>query len=106
MKTLGDRIKEAREAANLSQSEVAEKMGLKSGKQTVSKWELNKSEPSLSDLKRLASLLNTTAAYLIDGTIESDPIPQGYQLIEKNKLLEMQEELISYQRKELTRQKV
>ncbi|MEZ0485405.1 helix-turn-helix domain-containing protein [Fibrella aquatica] len=106
MGTLGGRIKEKREAAGLSQSDLAEQLGLRSGKQTISKWELDKTEPSVSDLKRIAQLLATTAAYLLDGVEEGETIPKGYTLIEKDQLLDLQNELISYQKKELSRQKV
>lgn len=52
--TLGSKLKTMRQAKNLSQSQVAEKLHL--SRQTVSKWELEKSIPDLESLKMLAIL--------------------------------------------------
>ena len=43
--TLGERLTELRKKANLSQEDIAEKIGV--SRQTVSKWELDQSLPDL-----------------------------------------------------------
>lgn len=53
-KDLGSRLKEAREKANFTQQEVADKLNI--SRQTISKYELNINEPDLETLKSLALL--------------------------------------------------
>lgn len=66
---LGDRIKECRQAAHLSQEKVAELVGV--SRQAVTKWEANQSAPNTENLFKLAEVLGTTADFLI--TAETDP---------------------------------
>lgn len=66
---LGDRIKECRQAAHLSQEKVAELVGV--SRQAVTKWEANQSAPNTENLFRLAEVLGTTVDFLI--TAETDP---------------------------------
>ena len=53
-KRLGEKLKEAREKANLSQQEVADKLNV--SRQTISKYELNINEPDLETLKELSCI--------------------------------------------------
>lgn len=53
-KDLGSRLKEAREKANFTQQEVADKLNI--SRQTISKYELNINEPDLETLKSLSLL--------------------------------------------------
>ena len=55
-KDLGSRLKEAREKANFTQQEVADKLNI--SRQTISKYELNINEPDLETLKSLALIYN------------------------------------------------
>lgn len=66
-------IKKARLAMELSQKEVA--VSLKVAQPTVSAWESGDKFPSAKNLKRLASLLNTTVDELLGNT--DDPTPPG-----------------------------
>lgn len=75
---------------NLTQQQVAIHVG-KKNKTVVSSWELDKNEPSLSDIKKLADLLNTSVSYLIEG-IDSG-IPSGQVLVDSKKYTKMLEEL-------------
>jgi transcriptional regulator with XRE-family HTH domain len=65
---IGDRIKELRQKANLTQAELADKMGFTS--QTVSNWESGSREPDISALAKLSSLFNVSLDYLLLGKEE------------------------------------
>lgn len=56
MVMIGQQLKELREAQDLSQSEVANQLHI--SRQTISKWELNKSLPDLQSLQQLAVLFS------------------------------------------------
>ena len=65
-KGIGSRIKKARKAAGLDQSDVAKFVGVSIN--TVSKWELDKAFPTPGDhLNKLAEVLNQTKVYLAMG---------------------------------------
>jgi len=63
--TLGDNIKSLRKLNKLNQKEFANKM--QTSQQRVSEWECNKVEPSLYNIVRMLTVLNTTFDELIDG---------------------------------------
>ena len=60
---LGERIKQARLRAHLSQEKVAELIGV--SRQAVTKWESGQSAPNTENLFRLAEILGTTVDQLI-----------------------------------------
>jgi len=60
---LGERIREARLRAHLSQEKVAELIGV--SRQAVTKWESGQSAPSTDNLFKLAEVLGTTVDILI-----------------------------------------
>lgn len=51
---IGKHIKRNRENAKLSQTEVAARMGVT--RQTISSWEINRTQPSIQDVERLAQI--------------------------------------------------
>ena len=63
--SLGERILELRKAADISQGQLAEDMGV--SRQAVSKWENDMSSPDTSKMIRLAEVLNTEVEYLVSG---------------------------------------
>lgn len=63
--TLASRIKGAREAAKLSQQEVATHLGV--SRQSVAQWEIGANRPSHKHIARLAGLLGVTEAWLLLG---------------------------------------
>ncbi|MGV2834638.1 XRE family transcriptional regulator [Pseudomonas shirazensis] len=65
MKNIGERIAHKREAAGLSQSELARRLGLSA--QAVQKWEAGKSTPRNAKLTALAGILGTTVGFLLQG---------------------------------------
>ena len=62
--TLGEKIKEARKQAGLSQEQFAEKMNV--SRSAVAKWETDKGVPDISNLKVMSKLLNVSIDRLLD----------------------------------------
>ena len=64
---LGQRIKDCRQAAGISQEKVAELVGV--SRQAVTKWETGQSAPSTENLFKLAEIFGTTVDLILnDGT--------------------------------------
>lgn len=63
MTVTSERIKALRESQNLTQSELARKLGLTRG--AVNAWEMGFSVPSTQYLKRLADLFSVSTDYLL-----------------------------------------
>ncbi len=65
MKQMGERISRLRQEKDLTQINLAEKLGISS--QAISKWERGQSFPDLSRLDELAELLEADVGYLLTG---------------------------------------
>lgn len=65
-KQIGARIEALRRASNLSQLELANRMGYKSDS-TISKWEGGSNVPNGGKLAQLAKILGTTTDYILFG---------------------------------------
>ena len=61
--TFGDRLVAAREKSNLSQQDLATRLGVKNS--TIKSWENDNSEPCANRLSMLAGLLNVSITWLI-----------------------------------------
>ena len=68
MEILAKNLRTLRKEAKLSQTEVAEKLGL--GYYTLGKWEQGRAEPSADDLVRLADFFEVSTDYLLGRTDE------------------------------------
>jgi len=77
---LGERIKECRQNAGMSQEKVAELVGV--SRQAVTKWEVNQSAPSTENLFKLAEIFGTTVDLLLESEDDSrqSPAEQVYYL--------------------------
>ncbi|QKZ12229.1 helix-turn-helix domain-containing protein [Spirosoma sp. KUDC1026] len=105
MESFGARLKKKRVNKGLTQDELAELMQ-KSGKAVISAWEKNRTAPCLLDIRKLAKLLDTTAAWLVDGAgDDTTRIPIGFTLIRTKELIELQRQLIKKQGQELRKEK-
>lgn len=62
--TFGEKLKEARKEAALSQEQLAEKLSV--SRSAVAKWESDKGMPDINNLKAIAQLLNVSIDYLLD----------------------------------------
>lgn len=69
---LGKRLKECREAARLSQSQLARELGLKS-REAVSQWESGKSSPENERLRSAAVLFGCSYDWLATGRGSPNP---------------------------------
>jgi transcriptional regulator with XRE-family HTH domain len=67
--TLGGRIVYAREAQDLTTSQLARRMGIKT--ETLQEWETDRAEPRSNRLLTLAGMLNVSPTWLLTGAGES-----------------------------------
>jgi len=63
--TFGDRLTGAREAAGLSQNDLAKRLGVKV--KTVRAWENDQSEPRANKLQMLAGMLGMSIMWMLTG---------------------------------------
>jgi transcriptional regulator with XRE-family HTH domain len=68
MKSVNERIKQLRVDNKLTQSELADKVGLSYVQ--IGRYEKGKSNPSSDVLQKLANVLNTSTDYLMNGKTE------------------------------------
>ena len=61
---LHQKLRDARENANLTQEALANLIGVK--RAVISKYENGMIEPSVSQLKRIATALNVSVSYLLE----------------------------------------
>ena len=63
--TFGDRLAAARETIELTQGQLAKRLGVK--KTTIANWEDDRSEPRSNRLQMLAGVLNVSLIWLMTG---------------------------------------
>ena len=66
--TFGDRVAGAREAAGMTQKQLAKRLGVKLV--TLQNWENDMAEPRANRLSMLAGMVNVSMMWLLDGTGE------------------------------------
>lgn len=71
--TFGDRVAGAREAAGLTQPELARRLGVKT--KTLRDWENDISEPRANKLQMLSGLLSVSLMWLLNGEGEGIAAP-------------------------------
>ena len=76
--TFGDRVAAAREAAGMTQAQLARRLGVK--KTTLTGWEQDLSEPRANKLTMMAGLLNVSMGWLLTGEGEGMEAPAGEQV--------------------------
>lgn len=77
-------IRYLRKKNNMSQNELADKLGYKSFT-TIQKWETNNSEPTLSTLSKLSDIFNTNLSRLCEVDLRNDITI--YRTFEEERLL-------------------
>ncbi|UOA26424.1 helix-turn-helix transcriptional regulator [Pseudosulfitobacter sp. DSM 107133] len=83
--TFGDRVAAAREAAGLSQKDLARRLGVRLS--TVRGWEEDRNEPRANRLSMMAGLMNVSMMWLINGegeglaSPEEDPLPRDMRIL-------------------------
>ena len=75
--TLGGRVFQAREAANMTVAQVISRLGVR--KATYMAWEADRSEPRANKLVALAGILNISPTYLLSGLGRATPQPPKHQ---------------------------
>ncbi len=75
MTTFGRRLKEARTHRQLTQNEVANKLGIDFT--TISKYENNKSQPDNDILRELAGIYEVSLDWLISGEMDGEKKPSN-----------------------------
>lgn len=70
--TFGDRLAHARETQNLTQEQLATRLGVRV--QTVENWEYDRSEPRANKLQMLAGFLNVSMIWLMTGKGDGGPL--------------------------------
>lgn len=71
--TFGDRLAAAREAAGMTQSQLARRLGVK--KATIADWENDLSEPRANRLSMMAGMINVSIMWLLTGEGEGMDAP-------------------------------
>ncbi|RZM19693.1 MAG: XRE family transcriptional regulator [Pedobacter sp.] len=99
MNDFGQRVRKRREELGINQDVFAQKISVKSGKQTISKWEMGRSFPDLSEIYRIAEALGVSVCWLVDGSVENEAPtmkepPAGYVLVPAQQIIEMQQKII------------
>lgn len=64
MEAIGERIKYLRESKKMTQSDLAQHLGMKTYT-TITKWEAGANSPKGKDLKRLAEIFNVSTDFLL-----------------------------------------
>lgn len=68
---IGDKIRELRKAHGLNQTELGERLGVKTN--AVSKWECGRVEDvPMSKVRAMAALFDVPVSYLIDEQVQAD----------------------------------
>ena len=75
--TLGGRVFQAREAANMTVAQVINRLGVR--KATYMAWEADRSEPRANKLVALAGILNISPTYLLSGLGRATQQPPKHQ---------------------------
>lgn len=86
--TIGKFIAQKRKEKNLTQEQLAEKLGVSN--KTVSKWECGKCMPDYSIVKPLCQELGITISELMDGEVKSD---RSIRVSDEEQILDMLERI-------------
>ena len=82
--TFGEKIRDARKSKNLTQKQLAGKIGAKHN--SISDWENDKNRPDADTIELLCRVLNITPNYLLD-TSPGEYTPAEKTLIEKYRFI-------------------
>ena len=96
---IGSYIAQKRRSLNLTQEQLAEKLGVSN--KTISKWENGKSMPDYSIIQKLCETLNVTLPELMDGEDAAENSVRAYDeeqildLLRRTQELERHRQLLS-----------
>ena len=88
--TFGDRVAAARDAAGMTQKQLAKRLGVRAG--TLRSWEDDLSEPRANRLSMMAGLLNVSMMWLINGEGEglSAPVEESQPMTDEFRSMVME----------------
>ena|SRR3990170_1785176 len=69
--SVSERLREAREAAGLSQGQVAKRLGLH--RPTISEIEAGRRKVSASEIEKFSSIYGVTVVWIVSGSASDDP---------------------------------
>ena len=72
--TFGDRVAYARDAANMTRTTLARRLGVH--RETVISWEEDRSDPRANKLSMMAGVLNVSIMWLLSGEGDGMELPQ------------------------------
>lgn len=76
--TFGDRLAAAREAASMTQKDLAKKLGVKLG--TLRNWEDDLNEPRANKLQMVSGILGVSLRWLLTGEGDGIDMPEDNQI--------------------------
>ncbi len=82
--SFGEKIRDARKSKNLTQKQLAEKIGAKHN--SVSDWENDKNRPDAATIEMLCRILDITPNYLLDA-VSGEYTPAEKTIIEKYRFI-------------------
>ncbi len=93
--TLGGRIVYAREAQELTTSQLARRMGIKT--ETLHDWETDRAEPRSNRLLTLAGMLNVSPTWLLTGAGEApiDALTETEMMHIRESIERMREQILT-----------
>lgn len=93
--TLGGRIVYAREAQELTTSQLARRLGIKT--ETLHDWETDRSEPRSNRLLTLAGVLNVSPTWLLTGAgeVPIDALTETEMMHIRDSIVRMREQVMT-----------
>lgn len=92
--SFGERLRRAREAAGLTQVELAERLGIKQNQ--ISQWEADNTGPKRDRLPTLAAAVGASIEWLLSGTGKA---PRHVARLERERLTSPDDEEVTISRK-------
>ena len=92
--TMGERIKQLRKENGMTQTALAETLGVTKG--TVSTWETNSRTPGLETLDAMCSLFNRRMDYILGRTDDASPFEMSEEQKENLALSQVEDDLTEY----------
>jgi transcriptional regulator with XRE-family HTH domain len=90
MSTFGKKLRECREAKELSQKELAKL--LNTSYSVIGKYERDEMSPSIEAAKKIAKLIDTTVGYLLSDTEQENILKDPLMLHRLNEINELPED--------------
>ena len=94
MVTMGERIKQLRKENGMTQTALAEALGVTKG--TVSTWETNSRTPSFETLNTMSDIFKRSFDYIMGKSDDASPRMQGEEEMENLALSQVEDDLTEY----------